>query len=191
MKKEYKDIEMEYQKYLKNKIDEGEFIEACVPLINRLLGKYYSKKFREDYFQECCMIILNYIRKRKTYDVKINTVLYTVCFWKLQRVHFRNSCVQKPFHLIEEGVEYPESFRVLEHTGEVIYPIFYTMEERLLDKITVEKALNRLDDKTKEIIELKIMGYTYEEIGKMLNCSKQWVAKVFLDSLQKIVKRRR
>lgn len=45
---------------------------------------------------------------------------------------------------------------------------------------------SNLNDKEKNIVELKLQGHTYKEIGQKLNYTQHWISKLYKSAIKKI-----
>ena len=54
------------------------------------------------------------------------------------------------------------------------------------EKISMFKEISKLDDKTKEVIHLRINGMTFKEIGEILDKNENWAKIVFYRGKEKL-----
>ena len=63
------------------------------------------------------------------------------------------------------------------------------LTEEYIDKeerINMFKEISKLDDKTKEVIYLKLNGMTFKEIGEILDKNENWAKIVFYRGKEKL-----
>ncbi len=131
------------------------------------LAKSFNPKTHselEDYIQEGCIGLLKAIRK---YDTSYKTVLTTLA-WPYVRWEILN-------YIIKEK----------KHKGEIGHEGFTHDNENILFEILP----NHLKPIEKRIIELRIKGHTFKEIGKILNGrTRGWANHLYHLAIKKISK---
>lgn len=158
-------------------LTEDELFEKWEGLIKKCLndrckGLYSWTPDSEDIYQECAITLLKCIR---TYDPNadctfmhyaIFSINRTISRWFILNKYHTAEHVLKPLSLDvvledEKGRDYTNSF--LETVG--------CADETLY----LDDWLNSLTDRERTMVELRMAGYTYKEIGEKLGCSKQCV----------------
>ena len=121
----------------------------------------------EDFFQEAFLVFLNCIQK---YDTDNG------CFY----FFVRKSITRK----LEDKIRFLKKFKRAISLDASMYSVSrencidYVAEDceySYYDNFIYEKLINRIDEKSKEIVDLKLAGYSYSEIAEIMGDNKQGV----------------
>lgn len=140
------------------------FIYGIIWEIQKKEGEYMDF---EDLFQEAFVVFLNCIQR---YDTDNG------CFYFFVRKSIRRK--------LNDKIQFMKKIRKVSSLDIDMYAVSrercvdYVAEEceySYYDNTVYEKLVNRVDVKSKEIIDLKMAGYSYNEIAEILGDNKQGV----------------
>ena len=148
--------------------------EQVTSLINENMGllvslvKLFHPKNRNEHDELMQLALIGAWRGIKKYDpnrgTKLGTNIWNYSKWEICR-HLNKENKKNVYYLLED-LDINESLKIDESLVDVI-PDYLTERER-------------------QIIQLKLEGYTFNDIAKKLQLSRGWVSKLYHDILDKI-----
>ncbi len=156
-----KDIEKIYEKY------------ACL-IKNYVYTIISNEKLAEDVMQETFIVAINQIDKFRgdcEISVWLRSIAKKILYKELNKNKFKNT-------ISINDIEISDNKTIDEE---------YIQKE---NKMTIYKALQKLDVNTREVIYLRITGeLSFKEIGQVLNRSENWARVTFFRGKQKLDRR--
>lgn len=143
---------------------------------NYLVSLTNNVELSQELMQETFYSAVKSINKFKG-DCSVKTWLFKIAQnkWKNYLKHSKN----KQIYSLDEDTEEIEK--------DLLEPSF---ENDLYEKekiMTLYKSIHKLDEKTKEVIYLKLKSdFTFKEIGEILNKSEEWARVTFYRGKQKL-----
>ncbi len=142
--------------------------QLCKELEGYVRG-FFWEKFRDnvivdDLCQETFMRFLNNLPQIR-YKMKLRSFVAKVAFHVMQD-HFRQKYGKK-----EESLEADYQDETTQEPHLKVENLENERDEDILNKVDLTEALNKLSDKSREIILLKSQGYNSEEISEQMGLS--------------------
>ena len=139
--------------------------QLCKELEGYVRG-FFWEKFRDnvivdDLCQETFMRFLNNLPQIR-YKMKLRSFVAKVAFYVMQD-HFRQKYGKK-----EESLEADYQDETTQEPHLKVENLENERDEDILNKVDLTEALNKLSDKSREIILLKSQGYNHEETARAL-----------------------
>lgn len=147
--------------------------EAAFNHIEKVLRGYIITSIRrscfgddEDMYQETLRFIAHLITSlswnpaKQPFDTTVRRVISNV----MRHHYLKKRCQNRRIHL--------ETVSITQMEEDGCYIAAGDFEERVLLKIAVDGIFKKADPLTRECLQLLMKGYTLEEIGKQVGCSK-------------------
>lgn len=171
-------------------MNEEEMVRNNLGLVNFVLHKYFPYlAYDEDAFQWGCLGLLMAVRyydpakaKFSTYGAKwIWTTILKKVVRPSQAKRRKNEGISSLSQVAYQG---DDGTRPI--TLEEVIPDSQDIERAYELAETLAEAKNVLDEREAKVIELKLMGYTQKEIGKMIGISQVQVGRIEKKAIEKM-----
>ncbi|OPX35406.1 hypothetical protein B1H10_01305 [candidate division KSB1 bacterium 4484_188] len=143
-------------------------LEELCKALEQIVRGYFFKKFQDenivkDLSQEAYFRFLNNFPQIRE-PMKLKSFIFSISL-RVMQDYFRQFYHPEEIHLVEEMVTDPVS----EASGSQIVPS--SGSDFVIEKMDLEKALAKLSERTRTILQMKSDGFRYEEIAAELDIS--------------------
>lgn len=173
-----------HELFRKGKLTEDEMFDKCTNIIHHAIHKS-GHTHTDDIFQESCIATLECIRKYKgTENFSFTTMVYKAIKWRLIEYTWLDKTIKKPMGLYNNNID-RKSISII--TSEIVVKgnnvhladRFNDKEEIDLEaRISLSQAINSLDSKKRDILNLYSQGYVLTEIAKRYGVSFRRISQV-------------
>ncbi len=169
-------------------ITEDEMFDKCIDIIHHAIHKS-KHSHTDDIFQESCIATLECIRKYKgTESFSFITMVYKAIKWRLIKYTWLDKAIKKPVGLYysnkdRKSIPVVASEIVIGKNTLHLADKFRDDEAIDLEEgIVLSQAINSLDSKKRDILNLYSQGYVLTDIAKMYGVSFGRIGRVLSEA---------
>lgn len=177
-----------YTKYKLGEITFEKALKCSLPTINSIIAKnkYYARNF-DDYRQEGSIVLLDCLNSYKDcHNHSFSTYLHNKLVWRFIRYSWNDSMIRKPNYLYDNDIDRTrieistDKVKVVKNREDYLsiidmFDCDSGLEDRVVSKVDSLSKLKLLKKEEVEILKYVTNGYTYEEIGKKMKCTKAFI----------------